>query len=120
MFVELITGLLSGAAVAHNVRNWQSYDREANLGQCFAAINPEMFAPGLNQRLQELMDHLRQLEPVDSSLPILVPGDPEKREQERVEHDQKGAILYTSNHILTYRKLADELEIQAMRPFIFM
>ena len=97
MFVELITSIMSGGAVAHNVRSWTTYDKEANLGQCFAAINPDMFCPNLPERLQELMDHLRKLEPVDSTKPILVPGDPERMSQSFVEEKQNGAILYTSN-----------------------
>ena len=99
MFVELITSILSGGAVAHNVRSWTSYDKAANLGQCFAAINPDMFAPNLPERLQELMDHLRKLQPVDSTKPILVPGDPERHSQASVDEQQNGAIPYTSNHI---------------------
>ena len=31
MFVELITSIMSGGAVAHNVRSWTTYDKEANL-----------------------------------------------------------------------------------------
>ena len=120
MFVELITGLLSGSAVAHDVRDWRSYDREANLGQCFVAINPEMFCPGLSTRLQELMDHLRKLEPTDPTKPVLVPGDPERLSRHRVNTVQKGAIFYTSNHIYTYRNLAKELNVEPMRRFYLM
>ena len=120
MFVELITSIMSGGAVAHNVRSWTTYDKEANLGQCFAAINPDMFCPNLPERLQELMDHLRKLEPVDSTKPILVPGDPERMSQSFVEEKQNGAILYTSNHIHTYKKLADDLKIQPMQPLKFI
>lgn len=39
-------------------------DRAANLGQCFIAVDPEMFAPGFSDRLQDLMDFLRKMEPV--------------------------------------------------------
>ena len=120
MFVELITSIMSGGAIAHNVRSWTTYDKEANLGQCFAAINPDMFCPNLPERLQELMDHLRTLEPVDSTKPILVPGDPERMSQSFVEEKQNGAILYTSNHIHTYNKLADDLKIQPMQPLKFI
>ena len=115
MLVELITGIMSGAAVAHNVRQVWLYDKEANLGQCFVAIDPGMFCPSLPERLQELMDHLRKLEPVDPTKPVLVPGDPERMSRANVDENQSGAIMYTSNHIHTYRRLADELGIQPMR-----
>ena len=117
MFVELITGMLSGSAIAHNVRDWRSFDREANLGQCFISLDPEMFCPGLTTRLQELMDHLRKLEPTDPTKPILVPGDPERLSKKLVDTVQEGAILYTSNHINTYRNLAKELNVEPMRAF---
>ena len=117
MFVELITGLMSGSAVAHNVRDWRTYDKEANLGHCFIVIDPEMFCPGLPTRLQELMDHLRQLEPVDSTKPVLVPGDPERISRQNVDSNQEGAILYTSNHIKTYKNLAENLGVVPMQIF---
>ena len=117
MFVELITGLLSGGASAHNVRDWRTYDKEANLGQCFVAINPEMFCPGLTTRLQDLMDHLRNLEPVNPENPVLVPGDPERQSRHHVDTVQNGAIFYTSNHIITYKNIAKELGVEPMRPF---
>ena len=120
MFVELITSIMSGGAVAHNVRSWTTYDKEANLGHCFAAIDPDMFCANLPERLQELMDHLRTLEPGDATKPILVPGDPERMSQAHVEENQNGAILYTSNHIHTYKKLATELEIEPMQPLKFI
>ena len=120
MFVEIITGVLSGSAVAHNVRDWRAYDREANLGHCFAAINPKMFSPDSATRLQELMDHLRQLEPIDPTKPILVPGDPERLSRAHVETVQKGAIFYTPNHIYTYRNLAKKLGVEPMRRFQFV
>lgn len=117
MFVELITSLMSGAAVGHNVRHWNTTEKVANLGQCFAAINPEMFAPDLPGRMQILMDHLRTLEPIDPEKPVLVPGDPERNSRFHVEDEQGGAILYTSNHILTYRELAESLKIKPMEAF---
>ena len=33
-------------------------------GQCFVAVNPEMFAPGFGDRSSDLLAHLRNLEPV--------------------------------------------------------
>ena len=39
-------------------------DREANLGQCFVAIDPSFFASGFTDRMGDLMDHCRNLEPV--------------------------------------------------------
>ena len=36
-------------------------------GQCFMAVNPEMFAPGFGDRSSDLLSHLRNLEPVSEA-----------------------------------------------------
>ena len=36
-------------------------------GQCFVAVNPEMFAPGFGDRSHDLLSHLRNLEPVSEA-----------------------------------------------------
>lgn len=64
---------------------------------------------------QDLMDHIRCLEPVDPTKPVLVPGDPERLAMEHV--DRVGAIKYTPDHITSYRKLASELNVEPMKPF---
>ena len=64
---------------------------------------------------QDLMDHIRGLEPVDPKKPVLVPGDPERLAMEHV--DRVGAIKYTPDHITSYRKLAGQLNVVPMKPF---
>ena len=46
---------------------------------------------------------------------VLVPGDPERLSVEAVD-GRGGGIIYTSNHVLTYKELADKLGVMAMRP----
>ena len=45
MMVELLTGVMSGGDSAHHIRKWNSFDRPANLGQLFVAIDPDRFCP---------------------------------------------------------------------------
>jgi len=52
MTVELLCGLMGGAAVGPDVRKWTNHDVPADLGQWFAAVDPERFAPDLPVRLQ--------------------------------------------------------------------
>ena len=59
------------------------------------------------------MDHLRAQEPADPNKPVLVPGDPERIAMEGV--DQIGAILYTKDHIIAYRNLAEKLNVTPMQ-----
>ena len=61
-----MTGILAGAKFGPNIRRWGEGNGEADLGQCFIAINPNNFADGFENRLQELMDHCRDLKPVTS------------------------------------------------------
>lgn len=65
------------------------------------------------------MTHLRRLEPADPSLPVLVPGDPEVIAMRRVDGEQKGAIKYTEDHIVSYRELAQALGVKPMQKFVF-
>ena len=56
MAAELFCGLMSGSNYANHIRHWTSNNEVANLGQCFVAINPECFAPGLSERLKVSLD----------------------------------------------------------------
>lgn len=44
-----------------------STSAEADLGQGFVAIDPSFFAPGFTDRMSDLMDHCRKMEPVSTS-----------------------------------------------------
>jgi hypothetical protein len=59
------------------------------------------------------MDHLRGMEPTNPLKPVLVPGDPERNSLQSVA--QKGSIFYTEDHVITYRKLAEELKVKPMQ-----
>jgi LDH2 family malate/lactate/ureidoglycolate dehydrogenase len=61
------------------------------------------------------MHHLRELEPTDPTKPVMVPGDPERNSMRMVR--AKGAILYTEDHIRTYRELAKNLKVPPMQHF---
>lgn len=64
LLVEIFCGILSGATYGPNVRRWGDTSRAADLGQCFIAVDPKKFAPGFEERLSDLMDHIRHMEPV--------------------------------------------------------
>jgi len=114
MMVELLTSLMGGGEVAHHVRRWNTFEKSANLGQLFVAVDPERFCPGMPDRLSGFVDELRSLEPVDPEKKVLVPGDPERRSIQQVEQ-RNGGIIYTSNHIHTYSELAEELKVAPMK-----
>ncbi|KAL0279211.1 UNVERIFIED_CONTAM: hypothetical protein PYX00_000817 [Menopon gallinae] len=113
VLVEIFCGMLSGSTYGQNVRSWMSAERIANLGQCFIAINPEMFAPGFEERMSDLMTMLRNLPSVDKSKPVLVHGDPERAHMALV--DKEGGIRYHENQLKAAAELAKELNIQPMK-----
>lgn len=114
MMVEIFCGILSGSMYAHHVRSWKESQREANLGQCFIAVDPNAFEPGFSERLSELMNHCRGLEPADGKSEVLVAGDPERKHMEKC--DKLGGILYHPNQIKNANEIAASLNIEAMKP----
>merc|ERR1719334_212694 len=84
MMVEIFCGILSGGQYGPNVRRWMDTTREADLGQCFVAIDPSFFAPGFEDRMGDLMSTCRGMDATDASKPVLVAGDPERSHIEKV------------------------------------
>ncbi|KAK5985028.1 Malate/L-lactate dehydrogenase [Trichostrongylus colubriformis] len=101
--VEIFCGILSGSHWGPHIRKWMSATTDADLGQAFLAIDPESFAPGFKNRLQEFMNTLRGLPTTDPSLKVLMPGDKERMHDKLVK--DLGGIPYHPNQI----KNADEL-----------
>ncbi|KAG7153334.1 L-sulfolactate dehydrogenase-like, partial [Homarus americanus] len=99
MLVEIFCGIMSGKCGQYgpNVRRWMQTDREADLGQCFVAIDPSFFAPGFEDRMSDLMGHCRDMEPSDPSKPVMAAGDPERSHIKKVE--QESGITYHINQV---------------------
>lgn len=110
--VEILTGVLSGAAVAPHIRHWTSNSAIADLGHCFIAINPALFAPGFNGRLQTMMDDLRSQE-TSGEQPVLVAGDPER--QHMAKCDRAGGIEYHANQIKMANEIASRLKVAPVK-----
>nr|CAH8869752.1 unnamed protein product [Trichobilharzia regenti] len=113
MLVEILCGIIADAAYGPNIRRWMTTDRPANLGQCFAAIDPKAFAPGFEQRLSEYVNIMRNLPPVDAQKPVVILGDFER--EHMVECDQLGGIPYPPVLIESLDRLADELKVAKMK-----
>uniref|UniRef100_A0A914WBF9 Malate dehydrogenase n=1 Tax=Plectus sambesii TaxID=2011161 RepID=A0A914WBF9_9BILA len=112
--VEIFCGILGGAHYGPNVRKWMDTSVEADLGQCFIAIDPEAFAPGFAERMQDLITTLRNLpQTTEAAGDVLVPGDPE------AEHlklcDRLGGIPYHPNQIEFAKNLATTLGVPEMK-----
>lgn len=118
MMVEVLCGILGDGKYGSNVRRWGFHgenDEEANLGQCFMAIDPSSFAPGFEGRMSDLMKMHREMEPSPSAKgPVLVAGDPERIHMK--ETDEQGGIKYHKQIIEHYNKLAENIGVEKI-PF---
>ncbi|CAD6184452.1 unnamed protein product [Caenorhabditis auriculariae] len=110
MMVEMLCGIMGGAAFGKNIRQWQTTDTSADLGQCFVAIDPECFAPGFSSRLQSFIDETRDLTPIDVSRPVQVPGDPERSHMFLC--DEMDGIVYKKSQLEHLGNLASRLDVK--------
>lgn len=112
MMVDMFCGILSGSAFGPNIRQWQGHNERlrADLGQCFVAVNPKMFADGFEDRMQCLMDQYRNLEPAEGEPAVLVAGDPARENMRKVRQD--GGICYHVNVLHAMDDLADRLGVE--------
>ncbi|XP_015114246.1 uncharacterized protein LOC107039241 [Diachasma alloeum] len=112
--VEVLCGVLSGSRFGQNIRHWQRPEGIADLGQCFMAINPQVFAPGAGDRLGQLLGQLRGLPAADDAAgSVLVAGDPERTAMRNV--DEEGGIRYHPNQIKICHKMALRLGVKPMQ-----
>lgn len=105
MFVEIMSAVLSGAAIGPDVQSWTlSRDGAVNYGHCFVVIDPARFSSGFDVRLGNYLDRMR-------SLPgnVKVAGDPEK-EFER-DAAENGILLHESV-ATTLKALASKYDVQ--------
>lgn len=112
LMVEVLCGILSGSQYGPNIREWKKSERIANLGHCFIAINPEVFAPGSKDRLASLLQQLRDL-PKVSDKNVIVAGDPERMAMARV--DKNGGIEYHENQLKHAEEFAKEMGVEPMK-----
>ncbi|XP_030835235.1 uncharacterized protein LOC584101 [Strongylocentrotus purpuratus] len=113
LMVEVITGILGGAHFGTNIRKWSAGEREADLGQCFVALNPEAFAPGFSERMTSLIAMCRNAEPANGETEVLVAGDRARHHMEKVARE--GGIKYHRNLITKLDVLAARLEVDPIR-----
>ncbi|CAF1349869.1 unnamed protein product [Adineta steineri] len=109
MMVEILCGILSGSHFGPWIRSWKASTTEANLGQCFIAINPNVFEDEFEERLQKLINYCRALPPSESGKPVLIAGDPERAHM--LKCDKLGGIPYPPSQIEFIHTLARSLKI---------
>eukprot|EP00095_Tigriopus_kingsejongensis_P004786 maker-scaffold77_size404793-snap-gene-3.24 protein:Tk04786 transcript:maker-scaffold77_size404793-snap-gene-3.24-mRNA-1 annotation:"PREDICTED: uncharacterized protein LOC101856578" len=117
MMVDIFCGVLSGSGHGPFMTKWMpmtsaKYTEEKNFGQCFMALDPDCFAPGFEGRLQELMDHIRQMDPIKADEPVLIPGDLEKAAYMKTK--ESGLIEYHELVVKSMNELAEHHKLKPM------
>ncbi|XP_060563749.1 uncharacterized oxidoreductase YjmC-like [Ruditapes philippinarum] len=114
MMVEIFCGILSGSNYGHHIISVSDQiNKEANLGQCFIAINPDAFEDGFSERMSELLNYCRDLEPVEGENEVLVAGDPERKHMEKC--DKQGGILYHPEQMKQANSIAASCNVEPMK-----
>lgn len=90
VMVEILTGILAGAAMMSGVHSWnEKPGRDANTGHCFMAINPEFFGGTdvFKSKIDSMIDELKSCTPMNKDCPVLYPGELEAiREKDAMEN----------------------------------
>lgn len=112
--VDILTGVMAGANYSTKVRKWTQTgaDTAADLGQVFIAVDPNCFAPHFETRMCDFVSRLRNCEPKDPSEPVIIPGDKEQQNMNRVS--KAGGIQYLENQLKTCEALAERLNIKPL------
>lgn len=84
MLMDILGGVISGAAFGGNVGDqYKVFDRPQNVGHFFLAMKPDLFM-GLEEyrsRMDELLARIRSAPRAEGFDEILVPGEPEARQE---------------------------------------
>jgi ureidoglycolate dehydrogenase (NAD+) len=78
LMVDLLAGVLSGAAFLTQVRSWVDHpDEPQNLGHFFLLFDTKSLgaAPWLAERMREFRSIIHATPPADAAAPVLLPGE---------------------------------------------
>ena len=84
MLMDLLCGVLTGAAFAGNVGDqYKHYERPQNVGHFIMAFRPDLFidAESYIQRMNTLVETIKQNPTAEGFDEIMIPGEPESRNE---------------------------------------
>jgi LDH2 family malate/lactate/ureidoglycolate dehydrogenase len=99
LIVELLTGILAGAAFGPNIIGLFSTEAKSDLGQWYLAIDPAaVSSPGeFEARLETLLTQLTEAPLIpDAPGPVIYPGQPEAEHEERSRRE--GIVIDRAHH----------------------
>jgi LDH2 family malate/lactate/ureidoglycolate dehydrogenase len=114
LVVELLTGILAGAAFGPNIVGLFSTEAKSDLGQFHLALDPEAIEAagdegGFERRLETLLEQLVQAPLIpDAPGPVIYPGLPEA---ERAAATRRDGIVVDVEHFANLTQLADRFDV---------
>ncbi len=111
LVVELLTGILAGAAFGPNIIGLFSTEGHSDLGQFFMAIDPAAVgdATEFERRLEQLIDQLTHAPLVPTAPgPVLYPG---QLEAERADRQARSGIVIDQQHHASLLDLSRRHEV---------
>jgi len=84
IWMEIMGGVFTGAAFAGEMKSlYEDFSGPQRIGHVFMAIRPDLFMPmaEFKQRMDTMIDCLKDSEPADGFDEVLMPGEPEARHE---------------------------------------
>jgi LDH2 family malate/lactate/ureidoglycolate dehydrogenase len=111
IWMEIMGGVLTGAAFAGEMKSlYEDFSGPQRIGHVFMAIRPDLFMPmaDFKQRMDLMIQRLKDAEPAEGCDEVLMPGEPEaRREAERL----RTGVPLTSEVLRTVEAEAKEVGI---------
>ncbi len=106
MLMDIFGGVLSGAAFAGDVGDqYKNFERPQGVGHFFLAMKPDLFVSGdeYRERMDTLVQRVRECPTADGFTEILLPGEPEARQEAA---RRKSGIPYSATEIAALQEEA--------------
>lgn len=107
LIVETLCGIMSGSNFSTRIK--KNPIQPIDLGQCYVAVNPEMFAGDFQKRMSSLLNIVKKSTPIDPSKPVLLPGEPEQ--EKLLDCQRLGGIRYGQSELDACAKLSAKLAV---------
>jgi LDH2 family malate/lactate/ureidoglycolate dehydrogenase len=111
LMIDILTGVLSGAAYGARVGSPRDSENSQNVGQTFIAVNIEAFQP-IVQFKKTVQEYVREIKDSPKAIGIkgiFVPGEIENNEKMK---QLKEGITLTGQEVVTIKKVCGQLNIE--------
>ncbi|KAI1387024.1 Malate/L-lactate dehydrogenase [Hypoxylon trugodes] len=113
ILMDIMSGVLSGAAFGGEVGDQYKEARPQNVGHCFIAIKPDVFmsSEGFRARMDTLVQRVHGVTPAAGFKEVLFPGEPEHRLS--IERSSQGLPFVDAEKAM-FDKLAEKYGVSSL------